>query len=388
MWPDSARYAQLAYEYLGDDSTTARQRATQLFCDDAGEHAGQVNAAQFVPTPDHEPGPVTKACLAANADYLVPTGSPRYQAIFATRPGYPLAVAALTPLTGMRFALWLVPVLSTLLAGLGLWRLLTLIGVRSSVAAGGQALLYVLPTGIWGVRPLTEGPVLLGVVIAMLGAFLLTRDRNARGCALLVVGYLITGLVKYSTLLPLAGVFAVVAVLTWLVRRSGHRGALLATAISVAAACLCVLVPKWLGLAGLDDTLQDSFTDHFAKPDVHDTLSLLWQANIRYWKHWIMVEPVNVALLFGTAFGGWALWRWHRTVAAIVLGCAAVGVVLTAVHPAFDQQDRLYVLVWLVAATGLPVMVEQVARRTVRQPVVISPSGSPAFLAGVSGGER
>lgn len=56
MWPDSARYAQLAYEYLGDDATTARRQATQLYCDDVGKHVGQTNAARLVPAPEGAAG--------------------------------------------------------------------------------------------------------------------------------------------------------------------------------------------------------------------------------------------------------------------------------------------------------------------------------------------
>lgn len=377
MWSDSARYAQLAYQYLGADATTARQEATQLWCVDKARHAGQWNATQLVPSPDYGPDLIVEACRADYADHLEPTGSPRYQAIFSSRPGYPLAVAALAPLTGMRFALWLIPVASVLLAGLCVWRLLTLIHVRSPVAAGGQALLYVLPTSSWGVLPLTEGPVLLGVAIAMLGAVMIAVARRASGSTLLIVGLAVTGAVKYSTTPPLAAALTVAAVVAWWLRASSPRNAVLTAAIGASATGVSMVVPRLIGLPGLNETLQDSFTDHFAQPDVPNPLTLLWDANIRYWTHWIMLTPSNVGLVFGTAIGGWALWRWHRATALIVFGSAVTGVALTMAHPEPYQLDRLYVLVWLVTVVGLPVVMEHVARTTVRNPLAPEPVPSP-----------
>jgi hypothetical protein len=359
LFPDSNMYSIIAYRYLGDDEQTAVTKTIRQWCADQAKHQAQVNDAWMVPDRRFDPRQVEQRCLTDNTGNVEFTGQPRYRQIFAPRIGYPLAVAALAPLTGMRIALWAVPVGCTLLAGLLLWYLLTVAGLRPSVASVGQALLYLLPTGTWGVLSLSEGPTLLGVVTAILGSVLLSTGRRGSGIAALVAGLVATGLVKYSTALPFAGALVVVALVGWWLRAGDRRGLLLLGATGAVATGAVMLVSTLLGLPGMSESLQDSFTNHFHQPDVPDPWSRLWEVNSRYWLHWLTFTPTNVTLLAGSVVGGWAMWRRDRFVALLVLACGTLGFALTAVHPEVTQGDRLYVLAWLIPVVGLPMAVQR-----------------------------
>lgn len=359
LYPDSARYAQITFRYLGADEASAHRQAAQLVCADQAEQAARWNAAQVAPDPNAPSWTVEADCMAVNADHFIPTGSPRYQAIFDPRPGYPLVTAALAPLTGVRFALWAVPVASVLFAGLGVWWLLRTIRVGSPTAAAGQALLYLLPVGTWGTQALTDGPVLAGVVAAMLGGVLLVAGRLRSGTLMLVLGLAWTALVKYSTALPLAGVLVIAALAAWWLGTLDRRGLALLGGISAAATAGILAVSHRLGLPGTTDSLQDTFTDHYAHPDVPDVWARLLDANIGYWTRWPILVPSNLLLAAGVLLGGWALWRWQRAAALVVLATAAVGVALTIAHPEVNALDRLYVLTWLAPVVGLPVAVQR-----------------------------
>ncbi|MFC0541714.1 hypothetical protein [Kutzneria chonburiensis] len=378
LFPDSNQYSIIAYRFLGDSEQTAVEKTVGQWCADQARHQAQANDARMVPDRAFDPARSRRSCVADNTDNVEFTGQPRYHQIFTPRIGYPLAVAALVPLAGMRIALWAVPVGCTLLAGILLWYLLIAVGLRSSVAAVGQALLYVLPTGTWGVLSLSEGPALLGVVAAMLGSVLLSTGRRRSGIATLIAGLVVAGLVKYSTALPFAGVLVVVA-LVGLWRRAGDRRGLLFLGVTGAAVTgAVVLVSSLLRLPGMAESLQDSFTDHFHQPDVPDPFARLLEVNGRYWLQWLTFTPMNVTLLAGSVVGGWAMWRRDRFVALLVLACGALGFALTAAHPEVTQGDRLYVLAWLIPVVGLPIAVQRLvdsARTTVLDVVV--PADSP-----------
>lgn len=366
--PDSARYAQLAFQYQGDDEPTAHLRAEQVWCVDQARATVHKNATQVLHDPTITYPVVYQGCLAANADHFTPTASPRYQSIFATRPGYPLAVAALGTVTGIRFALWAVPVVSVLLAGLGIWRLLGLLGIGPRLAATGQALTYLLPTGTWGVHALTEGPILAGVVAALLGGTLLLHERPRSGTALLALGLAWTSLVKYTTGLPLAILLLVAALAAWLLLGSRRRDSLVLGGICALTVATLLAVSWALSLPDLRLSAQDLFTHHFAHPDVPNVWQHLIDANVHYWLNWpeLLSAPNlanwNILLLVGIVVGARAVWRVDRPVAALVLAATAVGIVLTTAHPDPTGGDRLYVLCWLAVVIGVPVAGAHVTR--------------------------
>lgn len=358
VFPDSAQYARIALQYRGDDYPTAVYASAVLYCGDQAKQAMLYNGASTLPDPSVNGDQIDRQCLTDNGASIKFTGQPRYQAIFNSRIGYPLAIAALTPVVGVRIALWVVPVIATVLAGLLVWWTLALLGVRASIAAAGQAALYLLPIGTWGVQALTEGPVLLGVVAAMTGAVLLAVGRLRAGVVLLLAGLAITGLVKYSTALPLATALGAAGAVGVLVSRH-RRGVAVLSGIGILATMAIASVSSLLGMPTVMESIQDTFTNHFTQPDVSDGWRRLASLNLRYWAHWPVMVPSNILLAAACVLGAWALWRWHRAAALIVLATAALGIALTAVHPEITQGDRLYSLLWLAPVIGIPVAVQR-----------------------------
>lgn len=353
VFPDTARYAQLALQYQGADPDQARLEATALVCQDQAEQALRISAAAVVPyIPD---GGITARCMSEQATHLHPSGSPRYQELFASRPGYPAVVAVLAPVLGLKAALWVIPVTAVLAAGVGVWWLLRLAGLSPHLAAGGQGLLYVLPVGWWGSQMLTEGLVLAAAVAVVLGVVLLGRGRAGVGFLLLAAGFGVAVAVKYSTAVVLGGAVAAAAAVCWWIG-AGDRRALLATAVGCAGAAGAVAVgSRVLGLPGLADSVQDMLTLHFTRPDVADPWLGLISANLGYWVRWPVLVPSNVGLVAGCVLAGWALWRWSPLVAAAVSAVAVAAFATVLVHPEPGELDRLYSLAWLLVAVGLPV---------------------------------
>jgi hypothetical protein len=358
VYPDTARYGAMALEFRGVPKVEADAAGSAMLCADRGEQAARSAAEQTLPigTPT-DPAAVEAQCVAAHGGHLEPTDNPRYTAIFDTRPGYPLAVAAVTPLLGVKGALWAVPVTATLLAGLLVWLLLRELGASPQAAAGGQLLLYVLPVGWWGSQMLTEGPILAGVTATVLGAVWLTHGRRAAGTSTLIVGLAVVGTVKYSTALPLAAALAVVAVAGLWLHGNDRVGAVLTMAIGGTTTAVLLWLSHARGWPSITDTAQDLFAVHFTRPDVPDVPARLVAADESYWSHWLLISPTNVALLAGLVVCGWVLARRAPMAGLFVGAAAAAGVVLCAAHPDVFEGDRLYSLAWLVVAVGVPLCV-------------------------------
>lgn len=369
VYPDTARYGSMALEFRGVPQVEADAVGSAMLCADRGEQAARTQAEQTLPigTPV-DPAVVEAQCVAAAGGHLEPTDNPRYTAIFDTRPGYPLAVAAVTPLLGVKGALWAVPVTATLLAGLLVWLLLRELGATPQAAAAGQLLLYVLPVGWWGSQMLTEGPILAGVAAAVLGAVWLTHGRRGAGASMLVGGLAVVATVKYSTALPLGAALAVVAVAGWRLRGVDKVGAGLVAATGAASTAMLLWLSRTMGWPSIGDTEQDLFAVHFTRPDVPDVTARLVVADEAYWSHWLLITPTNVALLAGLVVCGGVLARRSPMAALIVGAAAAVSLVLTAAHPDVFEGDRLYALAWLVVVVGVPLCVSAPQRKETPHP--------------------
>lgn len=340
---DSGWYAQLAYQLLGKAPHTAHLLAEQVWC------------AKNQPP----------SCMADYSAQFAPTDDPRYVAIFNTRPGYPLMIAGLFSVIGhMRFTLWIIPVLCTALAGLGVYWLLRLLGLVPALAATGQVLLYVLPTGTWGVHALTEGPITAGAVGVLLGGVLLARSRFALGTLLLVIGLGSITVVKYSTGLPLAGLALLAAIICWWQRDADRRGLAILGGISAVTGAIVLYISNAFALPGFSDTAQDLFTNHFAKPDVTNVIPRMIGANGSYWAQFFTIDSNNLLLVIGLVVGLTALFRQHRVAAALVLATVLTGFALAVAHPDPMAGDRLYLLAWVGVAIGAPVFAHRIITRT------------------------
>lgn len=331
---DSVWYAKLAYQYLGRSPQEAQHLAQLLWC-----------------TTDTNPD-----CMTVFAHHLPPTGAPRYAAIFNTRPGYPLAIAGLTTIIGnLRLAMWLIPMVCTLLAGLGVYWLLRLLGLVPALAAAGQVLFYVLPTGTLGVHALTEGPITAGAIAVILGGVLLARGRFAWGTILLVVGLGSMSVIKYSTALPLAGLALLAAIICWWQRDADRRGLAVLGGVSALTVATVLYVSSKLALPGFSDTAQDLFTNHFAKPDVPNVMQRMIGANGSFWSQFLSIDSYNLLLVVGLVVGLVALFRHDRVAATLVLATVLTGFALAVAHPDPSGGVRLYLLAWVGVVIGAPV---------------------------------
>jgi 4-amino-4-deoxy-L-arabinose transferase-like glycosyltransferase len=331
---DSGWYAQLAYQLLGEAPHTAHLLAEQVWC------------AKNQPP----------SCMADYAAHFAPTDDPRYVAIFNTRPGYPLMIAGLFSVIGhMRFTLWIIPVICTALAGLGVYWLLRLLGLVPALAAAGQVLLYVLPTGTWGVHALTEGPITAGAVAVVLGGVLLASGRFGWGTVLLVVGLGSITVIKYSTGLPLAGLVVLAVIICWWHREADRRGLAVLGGIALLTVPIVLYVSSRFALPGFSDTAQDLFTNHFAKPDVSNVMQAMLGANGSYWSQFLTIDSNNLFLLSGLVVGLVSLFRHQRVAATLVLATVLAGFVLASAHPDALAGDRLYLLAWLGPVIAFPV---------------------------------
>ncbi|RQW97661.1 hypothetical protein [Micromonospora inaquosa] len=285
---------------------------------------------------------------------------PRYEAIFAARPGYSVLSAPLTGLFGVNLGLSLTSVLFTMLGGALIFVLLRELGVPVAVAISGQLLYYFSPLGWWGSYPLTEGPVLALSAAALLGSWWLFRRRTGPGAALLIAALAVGAIIRYPTFLLLAMALSAAALLALVTTRSvRHTGSWVLLGIGAVGGIAILGAAKVLGISGSGETLQDTFTRHFTRPDVDDPWRRLIDLNLNYWPSWLQHELRMPWLLLGLAFGAWALFRRHVPLAWVTVGMAVVGLATQIAHPLWEEKDRLYVSVWFLPVIGLPLLLNR-----------------------------
>lgn len=350
---DSYQYAKQTLEILGRSPAQAVSEATALYCRDGGPATAASPASG-----DSGSGastPLTFAqCLRTYRHGLTPD-TPRYLAIFTSRPGYPLLAAPFAAAFGLRFGLWAAAMLCTLIASLLVLALLRAAGCGWRAAVLGQALFLAAPTGYWGSRMLTEGPSLATVLLALLGAVWMARGRIREGSLVFTAG-LVTGFVVRYSSEQLAALLLAVGALLCLgrvraARTEGVKVLALAAgagfAVSEAAAVL-------LGWPGLTESMQDTFTKHFERPPVSDPVPRLVASDLHFWLSFPVYESTALLTACGLAVLAVLLVRRDAVYGALVIAAAATGPGAVVAHPVASQADRLLVPWWLVLALGLP----------------------------------
>lgn len=343
---DSYRYTVATLGFLGGSPASAHRLAVDAYClaDATRSVRGELLRPDRLDDVAARPISVRQAdCVAEHAEALEPT-DPRYTAIFAPRVGYPLLAAPFVAVLGVA-GMWLAAAVCTAAAGGLVFALLRSWGAPILAAAAGQVGLYVSPAGQWGMWALAEGPSLLALTAAVVGACWVIDQRRG-GVALLVAGLAFGVAVKYSSGLITAGLLAAAAALLVFVRPR-------ATVVAVIAALFAagtLVAQRALGLPGVDTTLQDLFTGHFIRPEVADPWSLWWTQTGHFWVQWVPDHPV---LLIGAAAALWAAGRVHAPLVAVPL---LVGLAAQAALPSASQADRLYTPAWLTIAIGLPML--------------------------------
>ncbi|MVZ99141.1 hypothetical protein F8568_001810 [Actinomadura sp. LD22] len=348
--PDTFWYARDALRYAGWSAPAADRTAAEITCSalmrgDPRPAGGYGNCVRY------------RTALPGTAPV-------RFQRIFTSRPGYPLLavpfVRAMGP-TGFAVATAALGVACGVAAVL----LALAIGLRPVQALLAETLFYLLPTGFWGSRLLAEAPMMLCVLAALAGAVLVLRGRAViAGSALLACALALLCVVKPANGVALAAALAAGAVLLLPVFAS--RRAFLAVA-GIAALVLAgnLWISDALHLPGVHETLQDTFTRHFRRPDVPDPWHRLSGAVGDLWSDDIgpamLDDPLIPAAFLLAAAGLVARVRWD---AAWPLAAAGLtGAAVASMHPIVNETPRLTIAAWIPVAFGLAALAAPTAER-------------------------
>ena len=356
---DTYQYAKQTLRFLGDSPSTAVHDSVVMYCQDSGNAAVTADSLDNATNPSHSTyTSAYQGCLQTYRNGLTPS-SPRYLAIFTSRPGYPLLAAPIAAVFGLRFGLWAAAMLCTLLSGFLVLLLLRSFGCSRLVALGGEALLLVAPTGYWGSRMLTDGPSLTTVLLTLMGAVWLVQHRRTRsGLWLLCAGFATGFVIRYSSEQLVALLLTLAAlVCLWRVPSSRHRDMKLLALVSGAGFVVSEALSTLLGWPGFSASLQDTFTKHFARPDVPDPVSKLVRLDIHYWGYFPVSEPTALLLAAGLVTLAVLLIRRDRVYGILVVALSLTGLGAVVAHPIASQSDRLMMPVWLLLVLGLPRLV-------------------------------
>ncbi|HVN13980.1 MAG TPA: hypothetical protein VMT69_17960, partial [Kineosporiaceae bacterium] len=237
---DTYFYALQAERFAGYGTEAAQRSANRLVCADL------VRGLRL-------DGRITKSCPGYEA-----ITSPRYVAIFTSRPLWPLLLAPGVRLFGLPRAMILGSLVGAVMAALAVFLALRGLG-SSAVAAGAAGVAFsLLPTGYWSDKLLPEGAVLAALVAGMYGGARLVRG-HLRGLA-----WLLPALVALYAFKPANGAAlalgVLVAGLVLLPLPRGRRWALVLAGTGAAGILGWFAVSSALHLPSFYETVQDLAT--------------------------------------------------------------------------------------------------------------------------------
>lgn len=356
---DSYRYARSAYEFLGAPYRKAQDKALRAYCADTAamlQRNRMLHQIEFrAPVRRNE----FQDCLAQYADGLNPS-NPRYEALFHARPAYPLMAAPFVRLLGAKAGLTAVALGFTALGGLLVLVLLRALRAPPPVAWLGQCLYYVTPIGLWGSRPMTEGPVLALMVVMLLGAVWLCQGRWVAGALLSVGAFALGFAVKYSSFVLVGPcLVAAGAMALMFVPQARHKGTRCLLVVSLFESLVAFAMSRAFRLPGLEASLQDTFSLHWTYAEVTNPWRLLVRLDANYWWQWLQREALAPSLLLLLVLGAWGAMSRSVPIALCLIAVGGTGLLTSAAHPVAMEGDRLYVQVWLIVVVGLPLLVER-----------------------------
>jgi hypothetical protein len=341
VYADSYQYLRLANEIRGDRQ--AGQSALRVYCAESGPKDSQ-----------------RRQQCAADIGDIERSFGPRYQAVFRSRPGFPLILASTmtvfgplgVPLASAVVFIGVAVLLYAAVRAFGRSRIEGLIAVT---------LFGVLPSGVFASMLLSEGTLMLGVVSALYGVALLLsqgdgkrRIQQAPGIALLIAGLatacLARGVVGATLAAALAlGALTIDRAPTTRTTRRRIAG------LCAASATLALAVPAALHQPGIAENLQLQATDRFTHPDVRDPWRHLLRADqkiLTVFLRDLTGHGYSVAL---AVLGLTALVLVLRRAAWAWLAPAAVAVVAAAAYPEQAAAYRFLSPLWISVAVGLSV---------------------------------
>jgi hypothetical protein len=271
----------------------------------------------------------------------------RYEAIFSSRPGYPALLTAAIRLKGDR-GVDLVT-FAIALAATGTAALLAFLVGGLSAAPLGALAFALSPAGYWASRALSDGLARAFVLAALAGALLVLRGRRTLGLVVMLGSVAALVPVRDSDAVALAGALAVAGLLV-------HRGRVLVVA-GLAGAAVAFGVVRLLGWPGLMESLQDSYSDHFQRPDVPDAWSRLLRGQWDLFTT-LAVRPLLVAELAAIVLASlWAVRRRPEVAWPAVL-VGLTGPASLVAHPAASEVSRMLTSLVAPAVVALALAVE------------------------------
>ena len=243
-------------------------------------------------------------------------------------------------------------------------------------------LLYLLPTGYWISRLLTEAGSITATLATLCAVTVVLRNDWSQRARLTAVALAAIGLVATILMRPSSGVLLAAAVggasmlmiATELMRhRRVDRAVTSLAGVCVTVVALWQVLANMLDLPGMRETVQDMFTRHFTQPDVPDPWLRLWEANKEYWPAQIegwLNGGVPLAAASVLAFLVATVYVVPRALPArdalVWLAVGTTGLVTVAVHPVWSEVDRLMIVTWLPLVVGLAMVARR--RSTVEAP--------------------
>jgi hypothetical protein len=347
------RWATTEQQATGDTFWYTRQAATI-----AGQSLDQAEQLALRVTCKHgRPGYCDQAALESLS--RVPD---RYARIFETRPGYPLLAAPFVATFGEQGMVVATAMLGVS-AGVLVAAVLRLLGGSAVQSLFATALLFLLPTGYWISRLMSEAAVVAAALATLCAVTIVLRDHWSRRAKFVALGAVAAGLIAATATKPASGVLlaaAVGAAAALLIGVGFVRGRRVDRALVALAGVCAAVVAAWQGLTimldlpGLRETLQDMFTRHFTRPDVPDPMARLVELNEKHWPaqldKWLNSgAPLAVSTVLALLLVG--LYVALRTLpprdALVWLAVGASGLVTVALHPIWTEVDRLMIFAWL-----------------------------------------
>ncbi|MEH1013202.1 hypothetical protein V6U90_08820 [Micromonospora sp. CPCC 206060] len=333
---DAYWYLRQAQIFAGTDPAAASTRASELVCRDIDRAARRKGSPRY-----------------CRDGYPQRGVSPRYIAIFDSRPGYPLFAAPFVKLLGAWRGMMLATMLLGVLVGILAYLAVLLAFGRRSAGVGAAVLIYLLPSGFWITRMLAEGAMLVGCLGVILGVTLLWRGHWRAGPVLTVTALTWLFLAKSANGVALALVLVVVAATALVIRPRNRRVALVTGGVGLLALAGWYAISHLFALPSLNETIQDFATKHFTRPDTADPIGFLVQRNLTFWPAYgrnLISSPLPLV-----AVGLSALVFVARARPVVVLWTAAglSGLALVVAHPVATEYDRLMLPMWLPVAAAL-----------------------------------
>lgn len=349
---DSFWYMRQAQIFAGTDPATASTRASRQVCRDINRSAREQQ--------------IDRTCRDGYPQRGV---SPRYIAIFGSRPGYPLFAAPFVKILGLWKGMAAATLILAVTAGLLMYLAVWLAFGNRLAGVVAAALIYLLPTGFWMTRMLADGAMLVGCLVVLIGAMLAWRGRLS-GIPIAVAGLAWTFLSKSANGVAMALVLLVASIAAVPIRSSNRRGALLTGGLGLAALVGWFALSPALRLPSLNETIQDFATRHFTRPDIPDPYTWLWEQNLAWWPETVERMIVSPLPLISVILATVLLVARTRHVALLWLGTGLTGLVVLAAHPVDAEYERLTIPVWpLVAAAVGYVVVGALPARWTGAPV-------------------